>query len=110
MAPRLHSGIISAALPLLLPPVVAVLGIIATAFVIRTRYRVRHSLYTSVRATRTRHVEEARRRALAAAAPGGKGVASAAESVVETAFGLISLAAALGLVLMGVLLAIGARG
>lgn len=96
---------------MLLPPVIALLGVVATVLVIRTRYRVKHSLYTSVRAGQTRHIERARKRALAAAAPGahGVGLAAAGETALETAFGLISLAAALGLVLMGVLMAIGAQ-
>jgi hypothetical protein len=96
-----------AALPEVLPAVIAILGVIATTFVIRTRYRVKHSLYTSVRMTQTRQVEEARRRVLAAAAA-AQGIRPAGESVLELTFGLISLVAALGLVLMGVILAIGA--
>ena len=97
----------------LLPGVIAVLGVIATAFVVRTRYRVKHSLYTSVRRSRARQIERARRRALANAGPGDAGTSLTprdGETALEMTLGLISLAAALGLVLMGILLAIGARG
>lgn len=101
-----------AALPVLLPPVIALLGVLATVFIVRTRYRVKHSLYKSVRQTRTRQIEEARRRALSAAGPSGESVTvePGGETALEMAFGLISLAAALALVLMGVILAIGSRG
>jgi hypothetical protein len=101
-----------AALPDLLPAVIALLGLIATLFVVRTRYRVKHSLYTSVRKNRTRQIEQARSRVLTAAArSGGDAAAEAAgaENALEITFGLISLAAALGLVLIGVVLAIGTR-
>lgn len=94
-------------MPDVLPALIALLGVIATTFVIRTRYRVKHSLYTSVRMTQTRQVEEARRRVLAAAAA-AEGIRPPGETALELTFGLISLVAALGLVLMGVVLAIGA--
>ncbi len=109
MAARTRSLHNLAALPILLPPLVAVLGVIATAFIIRTRYRVKQSLYTSVRQQRAREILKARNRALAATTAGDDSAPARGESALEIAFGLTSLVAALGLVLMGVVMAIGAR-
>ena len=86
-----------------------ILGVIATTFIIRTRYRVKHSLYTSVRQQHARQIERARDRALASRATENAAVAGRAESALEVTLGLISLGAALGLVLMGVIMAIGVR-
>ncbi len=96
-------------MPVLLPAVIAIFGVIAASFVIRTRYRVRQSLYTSLREQRAREIEKARHRALAGTSAEEAGRAGG-ESPLELTLGLISLAAALGLVLTGVVMAIGARG
>jgi hypothetical protein len=98
-----------AALPVLLPAVIAIFGVIATSFVIRTRYRVKQSLYKSLREQRARKIETARHRALAETTA-EEARRAGGESPLELTFGLISLAAALGLVLTGVVMAIGARG
>lgn len=107
-------------------PLVAVLGIFATWYVIRTRYRARASLYTSVRATHVHEIEKIRKQiqaedrrreqvptrfrpAVQAATMGG-GTGAAATQVKErlsqVIIGNLSLGAALLMVLLGVLLAI----
>jgi hypothetical protein len=116
----------AAALAILVAPLVAVLGIFATWYVIRARYKARTSLYTAMRQTHVHEIEKIRNqiqaderkreqvptrfRPAVAAAAGGAGTATGAAEVKErlsqVIVGNLSLAAALLMVLMGVLLAV----
>jgi hypothetical protein len=59
-------------LTLLIGPLVAVVGLVAAAIVIRGRARTRRSLYASLRADRERRIREAKEHALAPRSrPGG---------------------------------------
>ena len=87
-----------------------------TYFVVRTRWRVKKSLYSTLRAERTAQLEAQKRRATdpqyrlrhlptpARAAEDGSG-----ENLFHAIAGYVSLSAALMTVLLGVLLAIGSQ-
>jgi hypothetical protein len=104
------------ALPLFLAPLIAVIGLLATLFVIRTRWRVKKSLYSTLRAERTAQLEAQKKRATdpsyrlrhlptpVRAVEDGSG-----ESLLHAVAGYVSLSAALMTVLLGVLLAIGSQ-
>jgi len=49
---------------LLIAPTIAVLGLVATFLVVRSRYREKQSLYETLRAERREQIEKARRRAV----------------------------------------------
>ena len=101
---------------LLLGPLIAVLGVVAVAAVIRTRWRVRHSLYETLRNERHRQIEEARARALgttpasAAESPRvveSKGSLEVRETPLQIVLGYIALVVALLVVLLGVIVLVG---
>jgi hypothetical protein len=121
---------------LLIAPTVAVLGLIATFLVIRSRYREKQSLYETLRAERREQIEKARRRAIseadepsptptpAAATPASQppeavapegappsGIAAIRAEAIQrgrtrSIAGVAALVASLVLVLLGVVLAI----
>jgi hypothetical protein len=61
-------------LTLLIGPLVAVIGVVAAAIVIRGRARTRRSLYASLRADRERRIREAKDHALAPRSRPGGGI------------------------------------
>ena len=96
---------------------IAALGLVAVFAVLRTRWRVRHSLYDSLRAERQRQVEEARGRALGAGTAAGEspprvidsqGGLTVRETTAQVLAGHAALAVALLLVLLGVVVLVGA--
>lgn len=124
----------SAAVSLLIAPTVAVLGLIATFLVVRSRYKEKQSLYETLRAERRQQIDKARRRAMreetpsqpppatpppatevaAGPAPEGappSGVAAIRAEAIQRgrARGVVGVAALVGslaLILLGVILAI----
>ena len=101
---------------LVLGLLIAALGLVAVLAVLRTRWRVRHSLYDSLRAERHRQVEEARARALGNATPTGdssprviesKGDLKVRETTAQVLAGYAALVVALLLVLLGVVVLVG---
>lgn len=102
----------------MLGPLLAVLGVVAVAAVIRTRWRVRHSLYESLRMERHHQIEEARARALGETSPpAGRpskvvdsgGALAVRETPVQLILGYAALLGALMVVLFGVVVLFGAR-
>lgn len=92
------------------------IGLLATLFVIRTRWRVKKSLYSTLRAERTAQLEAQKRRATEPHGVQGSRPPSVSqrvpddpsgESLLHAIAGYVSLSAALMTVLLGVLLAIG---
>ncbi len=101
-------------------PLVALLGLLAVVFVLRTRWRVRRSLYESLRAERQRQIEAAHRRGggTGGEASAGRGPAEppveagvmaqrVRESRLQSAAGTAALVATVLLVVVGILLVVG---
>ncbi len=114
----------SPALLIWVAPLISVVGVVATAIVLRTRWRVRASLYESLREERQSKIAMARvrisspaLRAVAVAPAQSLAIDSSAarepageepsESRLHAAFGYVSLSAALLTILLGVLLLVG---
>lgn len=102
----------------MLGPLLAVLGLVGVVAVMRTRWRVRHSLYESLRTERQRQIEEARARALGETpAPAGRpakvvesgGGLAVRETPVQVVLGYAALLGALLAVLFGIVVLLGAH-
>ena len=102
----------------MLGSLLAVLGVVAVAAVVRTRWRVRHSLYESLRTERQQQIEQARARALGDSAPPAgrpskvvesEGALAVRETPFQVVLGYAALLGAVVIVLFGVVVLLGAR-
>lgn len=101
----------------MLGPLVAVLGLLAAFIAVRTRWRVRQSLYESLRTERRRQVEQARGRVVAGDGPPltpppelaePREIEVAEETFMQKVAAQLALVGALLAILLGVLLLIAA--